>query len=137
MMSLQQSLLDTDILSAIMRNHPLAITQANAYLSLHHKFSFSIITRYEILRGLKAKGLINQISSFDLLCRVSSIVPLTDEVVIKASNIYSDLYKRGLIISDADILIVASAMVNGFKLITNNTKHFERITGLNIENWLM
>jgi tRNA(fMet)-specific endonuclease VapC len=136
MMSLQQSLLDTDILSAIMRNHPLAITQANAYLSLHHKFSFSIITRYEILRGLKAKGLINQISSFDLLCRVSSIVPLTDEVVIKASNIYSDLYKSGLIISDADILIAASAMVNGFKLIMNNTKHFERIAGLNIENWL-
>jgi hypothetical protein len=27
MMSLQQSLLDTDILSSIMRDHPLAITQ--------------------------------------------------------------------------------------------------------------
>jgi tRNA(fMet)-specific endonuclease VapC len=135
-MSLERSLLDTDILSAIMRNHPLAITQANAYLSLHHQFSFSIITQYEILRGLKAKGLINQISSFDLLCRISYIVPLTDEVIIKASNICADLYKFGLIISDADILIAASAIVNGFKLITNNTKHFERIAGLNIENWL-
>lgn len=37
---------------------------------------------------------------------------------------------------DADILISASAMSNGFTLITNNEKHFKRIAGLRIENWL-
>ncbi|HGJ66267.1 TPA: type II toxin-antitoxin system VapC family toxin [bacterium] len=135
-MSLQKSLLDTDILSAIMRKHPLAILKAKKYLSIYRQFSFSIITQYEILRGLKTKGLDNQISSFERLCKSSSIVPLTNEVVIQASRIYADLYQRGLLISDADILIAASAIANGYTLVTNNTKHFERISGLNIENWL-
>jgi len=134
--SFQQSLLDTDILSAIMRNHPLVIAKAREYLSIHHQFCFSIITQYEILRGLKAKGLDNQISSFDHLCKGSLIVSLTDEVVIQASKIYADLYQRGLLLSDADILIAASAITNGFTLATNNEKHFKRINDLVIENWL-
>ena len=136
MTSFQQSLLDTDILSAIMRNHPLAIAKAKEYLSIHRQFCFSIITQYEILRGLKAKGLDNQISSFDHLCKGSLIVSLTDEVVIQASKIYADLYQRGLLLSDADILIAASAITNGFTLATNNEKHFKRINDLVIENWL-
>lgn len=59
-------ILDTDILSAIMRQNPLVITKAQAYLEQYARFTFSIITRYEILRGLKAKGA-NKISKFKLL----------------------------------------------------------------------
>jgi tRNA(fMet)-specific endonuclease VapC len=45
----QQVLIDTDILSAIMRQNPLAIVKAMDYLNQHNKFTFSLITRYEIL----------------------------------------------------------------------------------------
>jgi tRNA(fMet)-specific endonuclease VapC len=48
-------LLDTDILSAVMRQQPAALAHARAYLAVHHHLTFSIITRYEILRGLHAK----------------------------------------------------------------------------------
>jgi tRNA(fMet)-specific endonuclease VapC len=136
MTSPEQSLIDTDILSAIMRNHPVAITKAKKYLSIHHQLSFSIITKYEILRGLKAKGSVTQIPAFKHLCNKSQILLLTDEIITKAAEIYADLYQRGELISDADILISASAMSNGFTLITNNEKHFRRIAGLRIENWL-
>jgi predicted nucleic acid-binding protein len=58
-------------------------------------FSFSIITRYEILRGLKAKNAIVQLRAFDRLCAGSQIVPLTDGAVVKASEIYAELRRRG------------------------------------------
>lgn len=48
-------LLDTDVLSAIMRGQPVATAKAATYLATHNQFTFSIITRYEILRGLKTR----------------------------------------------------------------------------------
>src|SRR5713226_2840156 len=51
-------LLDTDTLSEIIKGRDFA-TQRNAqeYLGLHQRFQFSIITRYEILRGLKESAI--------------------------------------------------------------------------------
>ncbi len=128
--------IDTDVLSAIMRSHPLATTKAQAYLSIRRQFTFSIITRYEILRGLKAKNASRQAAVFDHLCVRSDILPITEFVVVEASEIYADLHKRGELIGDADILIAATAMANGLGVVTNNKSHFERVRGLAVETWL-
>lgn len=77
-----------------------------------------------------------ELQAFDRLCAGSRIVPLTDEAVVKASEIYAELRRRGQPIGDADILIAASALVNGLQLVTNNEDHFTRIPGLIVENWL-
>jgi tRNA(fMet)-specific endonuclease VapC len=50
------ALLDTDTLSHVMRKHPDALVHAKAYLKVHSRFTSSLMTRYEILRGLKARG---------------------------------------------------------------------------------
>lgn len=39
-------------------------------------------------------------------------------------------------IGDADILIAATALVQGLVLTTNNEAHFRRIPGLRVDNWL-
>lgn len=133
---LQPALLDTDILSAIMRRHPLAIAHSRSYLIAHHRFTFSIITRYEITRGLLAKNATSQLAAFDRLCDASEILPLTEAAALRAAEIYADLYRRGQLIGDADILIAASALTQGLEVITNNESHFGRISGLQIRNWL-
>ena len=130
------SLLDTDILSAIMRRNGSVIPKSRAYLQEHQRFHFSIITRYEILRGLKAIDAHRRLEAFEQLCLRSTIIHLSDAIISKASDIYADLSKRGELIGDADILIAASALVHGFGLVTNNKRHFARITNLQIENWL-
>ena len=48
----------------------------------------------------------------------------------------TDILSAGELIGDADILIAASALVNGLAVVTNNEDHFKRIPGLQIENWL-
>jgi Predicted nucleic acid-binding protein, contains PIN domain len=136
-MSLPRALLDTDTLSAVMRGAPPpVVAKAREYLVEHGAFTFSIITRYEILRGLKAKGALVQLRAFDRLCAGSQIVPLTDAAVVRASEIYAELRHRGAPIGDADVLIAASALVHGLAVVTNNEDHFRRIPGLAVENWL-
>ena len=135
--SLPSALLDTDILSAVMRQHPTALARARAYLAVHHRLAFSSITRYEILRGLHAKRATGQWAAFERLCGVSTILPLTDGIVVRAAIIYADLSHRGALIGDADILIAATGLEHDRTIVTNNEDHFRRITGLQIENWLI
>ena len=129
-------LLDTDTLSEVMKTRDPQVRQsAQQYLARYGRFTFSIITRYEILRGLKAKEAIRQIEAFEQRCRGSNVLPLTDEIVVRAADIYADLRRRGQLISDADILIAATALIHSLTLVTENTAHFRRIPGLSIESW--
>ena len=129
-------LLDTDNLSEIMRGRDSTIVQkAREYLKTHGQFRISIITRYEILRGLKAKQAFRQIALFEERCRKSVVYPLIDDMIVKASDIYAYLYKQGLLISDADILIASTALVNNLTLITGNLEHFNRIPNLVSQSW--
>ncbi len=130
------ALLDTDILSAVMRQHPAALAPARAYLAVHRRFTFSIITRYEVLRGLHAKRATAQLAAFDRLCSVSMILPLTDAIVVRAAIIYADLHQRGALIGDADILIATTSLEHGLIVVSNNESHYQRVAGIRLENWL-
>jgi tRNA(fMet)-specific endonuclease VapC len=135
-MTVGAALLDTDTLSEIIKGRDVSTQrQAQAYLSLHQRFQFSIITRYEILRGLKAKDAFVQIQAFDEQCRNSIVLPLSDQIVVQAAEIFAALHKRGAIIDDADILIAATALVHNLVLVTNNLAHFRRVPDLRSETW--
>ncbi|HEY2290431.1 MAG TPA: type II toxin-antitoxin system VapC family toxin [Thermoanaerobaculia bacterium] len=108
-MTVPAALLDTDILSEVIKRQDVNVQRhAQVYLADHGLFQFSIITRYEILRGLKAKNAIQQALAFD---------------------------RQGAIIGDADILIAATALVHDLTLVTGNLDHFRRIPNLRCETW--
>jgi tRNA(fMet)-specific endonuclease VapC len=130
------SLLDTDTLSGIMRQNPLVLANARAYLAIHSRFTLSLVTRYEVLRGLKVKQATAQQAAFEQFCAANIVLPLTDNIIFRAADIYADLHRHGALIGDADILIAATALEHGLVLITNNTNHFNRIAGLPLQNWL-
>ena len=48
----------------------------------------------------------------------------------------AELEQAGESISLADLQIASIAIVNDLTLITGNTKHFQRINNLDMENWL-
>jgi tRNA(fMet)-specific endonuclease VapC len=131
-----ETLLDTDILSLIMRDNNAVLERARNYLADHSQLTISQITQFEILRGLKAKKATSRIRSFDELCGQLQILSLTNAIVVRASDIYATLYNHGMLIPDADILIAATAMEHGRVLATNNLADFTRIEGLIVDNWL-
>jgi len=134
---MREVLLDTDILSHLMRAHPTVLSHARRYTTHYNRFTFSIITRYEILRGLRAKSATAQEIRFHALCNRSHVLGLSDTIVDKAASIYADLHKRGEIIGDADILIAATAQVHRLPVCTNNGAHFDRIANTQTVNWLI
>ena len=66
-----KTLLDTDILSALLRQQAAVVNRATQYLSLYPQYTFSLITRYEILRGLKAKNAERQWVAFSFIFSIS------------------------------------------------------------------
>ena len=129
------SLLDTDILSGLFKKNPNILARASEYLRVHRHLNISHITKYEILKGLKAKKATKQIKLFNRFCTAHIVLPITDDVIIKAADIYASLKEHGTLISDADILVAAITIVNNLVLVTNNTNHFSRIRGLKLDNW--
>jgi len=63
------------------------------------------------------------------------ILPIFDSLDIYAKE-KARLRKAGRTVDDFDLLIGASAIANGLTLVTNNNKHFERLTGIKLENWV-
>jgi tRNA(fMet)-specific endonuclease VapC len=130
------ALLDTDTLSEVLKaRNPHVRERAREYLAAYGRFAFSIITRYEILRGLKAMQASRQIAAFEARCLASDVLPLTDKTIVIAADIYAELYRAGLGITDADILIAATAIERGRVLVSNNVGHFSRIRGLSMDSW--
>lgn len=59
---------------------------------------------------------------------------------VEAMWIYGDLRNKlktsGTPIGELDLLIGSHALHAGFTVVTNNTREFERIEGLKLENWV-
>jgi len=71
----------------------------------------------------------------EILSRVK-ILPLGYEEVLIAGEILANLQKAGQPIGIEDVLIASTALHHGCTLVSANIRHFQRIDGLNIENWL-
>jgi predicted nucleic acid-binding protein len=48
----------------------------------------------------------------------------------------AQLESAGLRIADADLLIASVAMAHGAALVTGNRRHYDRISGLPLEDWI-
>jgi predicted nucleic acid-binding protein len=65
-----------------------------------------------------------------------SIIESDEAICEMFGELKANLERAGAIIDDADLFIAASAKVHGLTLVTNNIRHFKRIKGLKLENWV-
>jgi tRNA(fMet)-specific endonuclease VapC len=63
------------------------------------------------------------------------VLPLNDTALRRFGELKAELRRTGQPIADFDLLIASVALAAGYILVTNNTRHYERITGLELENW--
>lgn len=59
--------------------------------------------------------------------------------IVQALDVFAKekarLRKAGTIIDDFDLLIGATAVAHGLVLVTNNSRHLARVSGLDLEDW--
>lgn len=128
-------MLDTNICSYIIRNKPQSIKSKLQEVEENHTIALSSIVVSELLYGATKKD------SPKLMKIVSAFIDnfiIYDYSKISAqsyANIRTDLEKKGKIIGANDLLIASHALSLGAVLVTNNTREFERVEKLSLEDW--
>ncbi|MCB1054188.1 MAG: type II toxin-antitoxin system VapC family toxin [Acidobacteria bacterium] len=62
-------------------------------------------------------------------------LPFDDASSLEYGRIRSRLERAGTPIGPNDLLIAAIARANGLVLVTHNTREFQRVAGLEVEDW--
>lgn len=127
-------LIDTDTIIFALRGEEsvLAKFEENKKIPI----SISMITYTELVFG--AKRFQNEQKNMILVNHIRDIYPieqLTEGVMEVFADIKAKLFSSGIRIEDMDLMIAATALYNDLTLVTNNTKHFEKIPNLKLENW--
>jgi tRNA(fMet)-specific endonuclease VapC len=130
-----QYMLDTNIVSAMVRKPHGALAGKLSGIDTA-SICISIVVAAEIRFGL-AKGVAKQMQlQIDAILEAIDILPLSAPVDTHYGEIRSYLEKRGQPISANGLFIAAHARSLNLILVSNNTREFERVPGLQLENWL-
>jgi predicted nucleic acid-binding protein len=131
-------LFDTDTISALFKPAPpKALIQRIETVPLSDQF-LSTISILEICSGAYKKENPRKYIDFlekNVLPRVR-VLSFDETAARIGGKIRAGREKNGRPISPFDLQIAAVALSNGCILITGNTRHFEDIPGLEVENWL-
>jgi tRNA(fMet)-specific endonuclease VapC len=96
----------------------------------------SAITLAELRFGADRKASRKLHGLIDVFAAAIEVAPFDEGAAAEFGRIGSLLAERGTPIGDFDILIAAHAVALRCTLVTNNTRHFSKVPGLSLENWL-
>jgi tRNA(fMet)-specific endonuclease VapC len=128
-------MLDTNICIYIIKGQPSSVIDRLVALPTE-EVGISIVTvselRYGASKSSRPKRNHEALDEFLYPFEVA----LYDEPAAKAyGTVRSALEKKGRPIGAMDLLIAAHALSLDVRLVTNNAKEFERVDGLEIDNW--
>ena len=128
--------LDTNIIIAILGNDKNVEENWEAAVASDSRFIIPPAVDYEIQRGLLYKPSPKKEKIYFSIRQHYGVGIMTPEMWVKSAHIYVDLRKNGFTVGDDDIFIAAFCLLNGYTLVTRNTKDFENIAGLQQVNWI-
>lgn len=133
---MMQYMLDTNICIYIIKKQPANVFQKFESLTVG-QVCISAIAFSELQFGISNssapehnQSVLNEfLGPIEILEYPSIAAPVYGQ--IRAS-----LKKKGCMIGANDMLISAHALSQSITLVTNNTKEFQRVDGLKVENWV-
>ena len=130
-------LVDTNILGHFARNSS-TVLQKRMWAALQkQEIAISAITRAETRFGqalLQAED--KRRKTIDLLLNELPVLPWTLEAADRYGDIAAHLQQTGQPIGEMDTQIAAHALALGLSLVTHNMRHFGRVPGLKLEDWM-
>jgi predicted nucleic acid-binding protein len=129
-------LLDTNVLSELMRAHPSPLVEARFEAEPEELFTSAICVE-EIRFGAVIAPPGNRLwdraeaSVFPYV----TVLPLDEALAIVAADLRAEWKRRGTPVAYGDGLIAATAKGRNLTLGTRNVRHFAQVTVVRIENW--
>jgi tRNA(fMet)-specific endonuclease VapC len=128
-------LLDTNIISYWMRGDPRILSRLVNYQPCD--LAISTITLAEILYGIEKSPVKKKErrKKIDAICSQLDVIDFDKNAAHHYGIIRTYLEKNGIPISERDLQIAAIAVAGGFGVVTHNTKEFNRVEKLKVEDW--
>lgn len=128
-------MLDTNICIYIIKHKPDAVIKK---FLLHDPddICISAITYAELMHGVeKSMAVDKNRMALALFLSPITILGFDESAAEEYGKIKTNLERKGTPIGPMDTLIASHAKAKGLILVTNNTKEFNRVTDLPIEDW--
>jgi predicted nucleic acid-binding protein len=129
--------LDSNIISFYLKGRTAVIDNIEKAIIDNHTIVITPIAYYEVKRGLLMIGAANQLRKLEILCKLFPVGELGNYLLEDSINIYVQERKAQRNTEDADLFIAAFCIHNDYILVTDNIKHFQNISGLNLVNWAL
>ena len=125
--TLAMQLADTNVVSELMRKRPDA--GALAWREMvdvtYGKVTISAVTVDEIMYGLARKQDAGLQAWFDGFIGRNEVLPVTQTIAYRAGEMRAGFSRRGMVRSQADMLIAATAQIHALTLVTRNVRDFD------------
>lgn len=129
-------LLDTNIISELVRRPRGQVANRIAKVG-EDSICTSIVVAAELRYGAEKSESKRLSERVELLLSALEVLPLEPP----ADRLYGEarhhLTRQGIPIGPNDLLIAAHALAADLTLVTANTREFERVPSLRVENWLL
>lgn len=128
-------MLDTDISSYLMKRSIPAVVERARPIPPSDLY-ISAIVLSELQAGVAASPKFQRDRlALDEFLRLVQVLDYPGGAAVEYGQIRAYLESRGTLIGANDMLIAAHARHLGWVFVTNNTREFNRVPGLKIENW--
>ena len=129
-------MLDTNSCIFIMKKIPVIVERFRSAQNAGAGVVISSITHAELEFGVsKSKAYERNRNTLIAFSTLINILPFDTRVSAEYGSIRATLENKGTPIGVLDTLIAAHAKSLNLILITNNTREFQRVDGLSIEDW--
>ena len=128
--------LDTNTVSYFFRGDPQVTTRLAALSPVD--LAVPAVVIYELRFGLArlpAAAREERLKALEAFLRPLAVLPFDGVAAAAAARLRARLEVMGAPIGPHDVLIAASALVQGATLVTRNVREFSRVEGLQVESW--
>lgn len=133
---MKKQMLDTNICIYIIKNKPQNVREKLKEFDIGD-LVLSSITVSELYYGVyKSEHMEKNLLALEHFLKPFDILEYDIKASVAYGKIRADLEKKGQIIGGLDMMIAAHALSCNMTLVTNNTKEFQRVKELRLDNWV-
>lgn len=126
-------ILDSDHCVALLRGH----LDLRGRVSPGEELGVTAISVGELMHGVhKSSRVEENLARLGVLLAALTVLPYDERAAGRFGRIKAALERAGETLGDLDLQIASVALERGAPLVTHNQRHFGRVPGLVVEDWL-